>query len=243
VSGAASRRASFGRSCAPSRHAVRQCAEQLQSAPAGGPGMVSWLGGACRRLLSGDQPAIDMFGLQVCPVTAEDMASYQGAHTACLCFAGMQNCCLCLRQGTNAATKEGDARPRAELEAQARSAAAARTEADRDACENNTTPVLGAMQPGAQREAWAARAAPSRAAGRHGAASVWVPAERGRSVSGAAAAPGAGAGRTGVPVCGQRGARARETGPAYTMSGGPGRTATPAPPPIYARAGAMWPRV
>ena len=32
----------LARSCAPSEHAVRQCAEQLQqSAPAGGPGMVS----------------------------------------------------------------------------------------------------------------------------------------------------------------------------------------------------------
>ena len=29
------------------RPAVRQCAEQLQSAPSRGPGMISWRGGAC----------------------------------------------------------------------------------------------------------------------------------------------------------------------------------------------------
>jgi len=150
---------------------------------------------------------------------------------------------MCLRQGTDAATTDGDARLRAEPEAQARGAAAAHTDADSAARENNAMLVPGAVQPGAQREAWAAPAAPARSAGRHGAAPVWVPAERGRSVSGAAAAPLAGAGRTGMPACGQRGARARETGPAYTMSGGPGRTASPAPPPLYARAGAMWPRV
>ncbi len=125
---------------------------------------------------------------------------------------------MCLRQGMDAATMDGDARPRAEPEAQARGAAL-------------------------QREAWAAPAAPARSAGRHGAAPVRVPAERGRSVSGAAAAPLADTGRAGMPASGQRGARVREGGPAYTLSGGPGRTATPAPPPLYARAGAMWPRV
>jgi hypothetical protein len=71
---------------------------------------------------------------------------------------------------------------------------------------------------------------------------VWVPTERRLSASGAAAAPIADAKRTGAPACGQRGARARETGPVYTLSGGPGRTATPAPPPLYGRADAMWPR-
>ena len=73
--------------------------------------------------------------------------------------------------------------------------------------------VSGAVQPGAQH---GASAAPARSGGRHGAARVWVPAERGHSVSGAAAAP---------------------------VSGTPGRTASPAPPPLYARADAMWPRV
>jgi len=118
----------------------------------------------------------------------------------------------------------------------------ARTEADSAARENSAMLIQGTAQPGAQRGAWAAAAAPARSAGRHWAAPVWVPAERGRSVSGAAAAPIAGPGRTGVLACRQRGARARQTGPAYTLSGGPGRTATPAPPPLYARAGAMWPR-
>jgi len=99
-------------------------------------------------------------------------------------------CCLCLCQGIEAATKAAEARLRAELEAQAR-----------------------AVQPGAQH---GASAAPARSGGRHGAARVWVPAERGHSVSGAAAAP---------------------------VSGTPGRTASPAPPPLYARADAMWPRV
>ena len=46
-----------------------------------------------------------------------------------------------------------------------------------------------------------------------------------------------------VSACGQRGARAQETRPAYNLSGGPGRTAIPAPRPLYARAGAMWPRM
>ncbi len=159
---------------------------------------------------------------------------------------------MCLRQDTDAATtKEGDTRPRAEPETQARAAATARTEADEAARteaggaarENKAMRVSGAVQPDMQREACAARAAPPRSAGRHGAAPVWVPKERGRSVSGAAAAPLAGAGRTGAPACGHRGVRAREAGPAYTLSGGPGRTATPAPPPLYARAGVMWPRV
>ena len=74
-----------GRSCAPSQHAARQCAEQVQSAPAGGHGMVCWRGGACCRLLTGEgsPPRTSI----VYPVTAEDMASYQGADTACLCFA------------------------------------------------------------------------------------------------------------------------------------------------------------
>jgi len=149
--------------------------------------------------------------------------------------------CMCLRQGTDAPTTDRDARPRAEPEDQARGAAAARTGADRAAHGNSAMLVPGAVQPGAQREAWAARAAPARSAGRHGAAPVWVPVERGRSASGATDAPLADAGRTGVP-CGERGARARETGPAYTLSGVPRRTASPAPPPLYARAGAMWPR-
>jgi len=39
---------------------TRHATKQLQSVPAGGPGMVSLLGGACRRLLSGQQPAMDM---------------------------------------------------------------------------------------------------------------------------------------------------------------------------------------
>jgi len=171
------------------------------------------------------------------------MASCQGTDAACFFFARLQYRCLCLRQGTDAAMTDGDARPRAEPEAQARGAAAARTEADKAARENNAMQVPRPVQPGAQREAWAAPAAPARSAGRHGVAPVWGPAERGCSISGAAAAPRSDAGRTGVPACGQRGARARETGPAYTLSGGPGRTATPAPPPLYARAGAMWPRV
>ncbi len=205
--------------------------------------MVSWLGGACRRLLSGEQPAMDMVDSWVYPVMAQDIASCQGAATACFCFVKLQYCCLCLRQGTDAAFKERDARPRAEPEAQARAAAAARTEAGRAARENNALLVSGAAQPGAQQEAWAAPAAPARSAGCHGAAPVWVPAERERSVSGAAAAPLANAGRTGMPACGQRGMRARETGPTYTLSGGPGRTAHPAPPPLYGRAGAMWPMI
>ncbi len=40
--------------------------------------------------------------------------------------------------------------------------------------------IQGTAQPGAQRGAWAAAAAPARSAGRHWAAPVWVPAERGR---------------------------------------------------------------
>ncbi len=39
---------------------IKHATKQLQSVPAGGPGMVSWLGGECRRLLSGEQPAMDM---------------------------------------------------------------------------------------------------------------------------------------------------------------------------------------
>jgi hypothetical protein len=155
----------------------------------------------------------------------------------------MQDRCLCLRQGTDAAFKERDARLHAAPEAQARSAAAARTEADRAARKTDALLVSGAAQLGVQRAARAGPAAPARSAGRHGAAPVWVPAERGRSVSGAAAAPLADAGRTGMPACGQRGRRARETGPADTFLGGPGRTAHPAPPPRYSRAGAMWPMI
>jgi len=137
----------------------------------------------------------------------------------------------------------GDARLRAEPEPQARAAAAAGTEADRAARESNAMLAWGAAQPGAQREARAGPAASARSAGRHKVAPVWVPAERGRSVGGVAAAPHWDAGHTGAPAYGQRGARAWETGPAYTLSGGPGRTATPAPPPLYARAGAMWPLI
>ena len=159
-----------------------------------------------------------------------------------ICLAGVQHCCLCLRQGTDAAFKEQDARLLAEPKAQARGAAAVRTEADRAAPKADTLTV-SAAQPGVQRGAWAAPTVPARATGRHGAAPVWMPAERGRSVSGAAAAPLADAGRTGMPACGQRGRRARETGPADTFSGGPGRTAHPAPPPRYSRAGAMWPMI
>ncbi len=154
----------------------------------------------------------------------------------------MQYCCLCLRQGTDAAFKERDTRLRAGPEAQARGAAAARSEADRAARKTDAL-LVSAAQPGAQRGGWAVPAAPARAAGRHGAAPMWVPTERGLSASGAAAAPVAGAGRTGVPAYSQRGARVWETGPAYTSSGGPGRTATPAPLPLYSRAGAMWPRI
>ncbi len=178
----------------------------------------------------------------VYPVTAEDIASCQGAATACFCFSE-RSIAACLRQGTDAAFKERDARLRNEPEAQARAAAAARTEADRAARKNSALLVSGSVQPGAQREAWAAPAASVRSAGCHGAAPAWVPAERERSVSGAAAAPLANAGRTGMPASGQRGTRARETGPAYTLSGGPGRTANPAPPPLYGRAGAMWPMI
>ncbi len=159
-----------------------------------------------------------------------------------ICLAGVQHCCLCLRQGTDAAFKEQDARLLAEPKAQARGAAAVRTEADRAAPKADTLTV-SAAQPGVQRGAWAAPTASARSAGRHGAAPVWVPTERGSSASGAAAAPLEGAGRTGVPAYGQRDARVWETGPAYTSSGAPGRTATPAPPPRYGRAGAMWPRV
>jgi len=122
-------------------------------------------------------------------------------------------CCLCLCQGIEAATKAAEARLRAELEARARAAAAARAEAEQAARERDALRVSGAVQPGAQH---GASAAPARSGGRHGAARVWVPAERGHSVSGAAAAP---------------------------VSGTPGRTASPAPPPLYARADAMWPRV
>ena len=151
----------------------------------------------------------------------------------------MQYCCLCLRQGTDAAFKERGTRLPAELEAQARGAAAARTEADRAAHKTDAL-LASAAQLGTQRGPRAAPAEPARAAGRHGAAPAWVPAERERSVSSAAAAPLANAGRTGMPACGTR---ARETGPAYTLSGGPGRTAHPAPPPLYGRAGAMWPMI
>ncbi len=178
----------------------------------------------------------------VYPVTAEDIAICQGAATACFC-SSERSIAACLRQGTDAAFKERDARLRNEPEAQARAAAAARTEAGRTARENITLLASGAAQPGAQQEAWTAPAAPVRSAGCHGAAPVWVPAERERSVSGAAAAPLANAGRTGRPACGQRGMRAREAGSAYTVSGGPGRTASPAPPPLVGRAGAMWPMI
>jgi len=125
-------------------------------------------------------------------------------------------CCLCLCQGMETATKAAEARLRAEREAQARAAAAARAEAEKAARERDALRVSGAVQPGAQRGAWAAPAALALSAGRLGAAPVWVPAARGSSVSGAAAAP---------------------------VSGTPGRTASPAPPPLYARADAMWPRV
>ncbi len=154
----------------------------------------------------------------------------------------MQYCCLCLRQGSDAAFKERGTRLPAELEAQARGAAATRTEADRTARKAGAL-LVSAAQPGAQRGPWAAPTAPARAAGRHGAAPVWVPTERGRSASGAAAAPLADAGRSGVLAYGQRGKRAQETGPAYTSSGGPGRTATPGPPPLCGHADAMWPRI
>ncbi len=83
----------------------------------------------------------------------------------------------------------------------------------------NANPTLlssGAVQRGAQRGAGAAPAAPAHSAGRRGAARAWALAERGRESSGAAAAP---------------------------VSGSPGCTASPAPPPFYARADAMWPRV
>ena len=158
-----------------------------------------------------------------------------------ICLAGVQHSCLCLRQGTDASFKDRDARLRAEPEAQARGAAAARTEADR-APRKTDALLVSAAQLGVQRAARAAPAASARSAGRHGAAPVWVPTERGSSVSGAATAPLEGAGRTGVPAYGQRDARVWETGPAHTSSGAPGRTATPAPPPRYGRAGAMWPR-
>ncbi len=125
-------------------------------------------------------------------------------------------CCLCLCQGIEAATKAAEARLHAELEAQARPAAAARAVAETAARKRDALRVSVAVQPGAQRGAWAAPAAPARSAERHGAAPVCMPAEGGRSVSGAAAAP---------------------------VSGTPGRTASPAPPPLYARADAMWPRV
>ncbi len=114
------------------------------------------------------------------------------------------------------ATKAAEARLRAELEAQARAAAAARAEADKAARERDALRVPGPAQPGAQRGAWAAPAAPARSAGRHGAAPARVPAACGRSASAAAAAP---------------------------ASGAPGRTASPAQPPFYARADAIWPRV
>jgi len=89
-------------------------------------------------------------------------------------------CCLCLCQGIEAATKAAEARLRAELEAQARAAAAARAEAEQAARERDALRVSGAVQPGAQH---GASAAPARSGGRHGAARVWVPAERGHSVS------------------------------------------------------------
>jgi len=92
----------------------------------------------------------------------------------------MQYCCLCLRQGADAATAEGNGRLRAAPEAQASATAAARTEADSAARENSAMLIQGTAQPGAQRGAWAAAAAPARSAGRHWAAPVWVPAERGR---------------------------------------------------------------
>jgi len=154
----------------------------------------------------------------------------------------MQHCCLCLRQGTDAAFKERGTRLPAEPEAQARGAAAARTEADR-AARNTDALLVSAAQLGTQRGPRAAPAEPARAAGRHGAALSWVSAGRVRSASGAAAVPLANAGRTGMPASGQRGARARETGPVYTLSGGAGRTAHPAPSPLYSRAGAMWPMI
>ncbi len=209
---------------------TRHATKPLQSVPAGGPGMVYWLGGACRRLLSGEQPAMDMLASWGCTLSRLRYCIMPGrGHRMFLLFR-MQFCCLCLRQGTDAAFKERGARLRAEPEAQAHAAAR----------ENNALLVSGAAQPGAQQEAWAAPAAPVRSAGCHGPAPAWVPAERERSVSSAAAAPLANAGRTGMPACGTR---ARETGPAYTLSGGPGRTAHPAPPPLYGRAGAMWPMI
>ena len=159
-----------------------------------------------------------------------------------ICLAGVQHCCLCLRQGTDAAFKERDTRLLAEPEAQARGAAAVRTEADRAAPKADTLPV-SAAQLGVQRAARAGPTAPARSAGRHGAAPVWVLTERRSSASGATAAPVAAAGRTTVLAHGQRDARVWETGPAYTSSGAPGRTSTPAPPPRYGRAGAMWPSV
>jgi hypothetical protein len=149
---------------------------------------------------------------------------------------------LCLRQDPETAKTVGDARLRAGPEPQARAAAAARTEANGAPRKNNAMLAQRTAQPGAHREVWAARAAPPRSAGRHVAAPVKVPAERGRSVSGATAAPVAESQCTGAPACGQRGARVRETGPAYTLYGRPGHAATPAPPPLYARADALWPR-
>ncbi len=162
--------------------------------------------------------------------------------TPCMfCSAGVQHSCLCLRQGLETATTAGDAL-HVEPDPQARAAAAARIEAGKPARVREAMLVPGAAQLGAQREPWAVPAVPARSAARPGTALVWGLADCGRSVSGAAAAPFANAGRTGVPACGQRGARAREAGPVFTFSGGPGRTATPAPPPRCARAGAMWPR-
>jgi len=128
-------------------------------------------------------------------------------------------CCLCLCQGTEAATEAAEARLRAAAEAQARAAAAERAEAAEAARENDANPTLlasGAVQRHAQQGAGAAPAALAHSAGRRGAARAWAPAERGCRVSGAAVVP---------------------------VSGSPGCTASPAPPPFYARADAMWPRV
>jgi len=61
---------------------IRHATKQLQSAPAGGPGMVFWLSGACRTLLTRAQPAKTMVNLRFCPVTAKDNASRQSAATA-----------------------------------------------------------------------------------------------------------------------------------------------------------------
>ena len=71
--------------------------------------------GECRRLLTRERLAIDILGSRVCPVTAEDM---HHARAWTLHVAGLGcRICMCLRQGTDAATKERDARLRTDSEA------------------------------------------------------------------------------------------------------------------------------